>query len=420
MYKDISKDLLHFISMCPTAFHAVSSMKTALLYDKFTELKESEPWELKRGGRYVVTRNGSALIAFTLPAHPSAFRIFATHADSPCFKIKENPDLPAENGYVRLNVECYGGLLYSPWLDRPLSAAGRIIVKERDSLVPKLICIRKDLLVIPSLAIHLDRTANAGHALNPQTDLLPLYSNAEGIPFMDTVAGEAGVRKEDILGHDLFVYSRTPGTVWGPSGEFLSSGRLDDLQCAFASFRGFIDGSKEKYICVHCMFDNEETGSCTAQGAASTFLDSTLRRIACALGTDEGGYPAMLARSFMISADNAHAVHPNHPEKSDPVNRPVLNEGIVIKFNASQRYCTDGLSAAMFRDICHEADVPLQVYTNRSDMPGGSTLGNIAMTHTAMPAVDIGLPQLAMHSPWETAGSQDTAYLVRAAAVFFA
>lgn len=418
-FEEISRDLLHFISKSPSPFHAARGIKTAFVYDHAVELREEDDWEIEPGHKYVVTRNGSAVIAFAMPKEPARdFRIIAAHGDSPTFKIKEDPEI-ADGPYVRLNVEPYGGMIMSSWTDRPLTAAGRVIVREKGALVPKLVCPGKPLLVIPSLAIHMNREVNQGYHWNAQKDLLPLWGPAGGLSFMDVIAAEAKCAKEDILGHDLCLVPLVPGTMWGAENEYISSPRLDDLQCAFAAFRGYTMGKKEKHISVFALFDNEEVGSGTRQGAGSSFLFDTILRLSAALGISQDRMLAMLARSFLISADNAHAVHPNHPAESDPVNRPVLNGGIVIKFNAQQKYCTDGWSAAHFRALCEEAKVPVQVFTNRSDRPGGSTLGNIAITKVGIPAVDIGLPQLAMHSSYETAGIKDTAYLVMAAAMFF-
>lgn len=418
-FEEISRDLLHFISKSPSPFHAARGIKTAFVYDHAVELREEDDWEIEPGHKYVVTRNGSAVIAFAVPKEPARdFRIIAAHGDSPTFKIKEDPEI-ADGPYVRLNVEPYGGMIMSSWTDRPLTVAGRVIVREKGALVPKLVCPGKPLLVIPSLAIHMNREVNQGYHWNAQKDLLPLWGPADGLSFMDVIAAEAKCAKEDILGHDLCLVPLVPGTMWGAENEYISSPRLDDLQCAFAAFRGYTMGKKEKHISVFALFDNEEVGSDTRQGAGSSFLFDTILRLSAALGISQDRMLAMLARSFLISADNAHAVHPNHPAESDPVNRPVLNGGIVIKFNAQQKYCTDGWSAAHFRALCEEAKVPVQVFTNRSDHPGGSTLGNIAITKVGIPAVDIGLPQLAMHSSYETAGIKDTAYLVMAAAMFF-
>ena len=418
-FEETNRDLLHFISKSPSVFHVVRHIKAALLYAGFTEIREEDSWQIKRGGKYVVTRNGSALIAFSVPEDGgNAFKITAAHCDSPTFKIKENPEM-RDGKYTRLNVEGYGGMIMSTWLDRPLSAAGRLFVKDNGQIISKLVSLDHPTLLIPSVAIHMDRTVNSGHAWNIQNDLLPLYSTDGAADFMETLAQAAKVKVADILGHDIFLYSCSPGILWGPQHEFISSPRLDDLQCAFATFRGFTNGKKQKDISVYALFDNEEVGSGTAQGAGSTFLTNTISRLALSLGRSYDEIQAMLAKSFMISADNGHAVHPNHGEYADPVNAPVLNGGIIIKFNASQKYSTDGYSAAVFRDLCLKADVPVQTYTNRSDIPGGSTLGNISNTKVAVPTVDIGLPQLAMHSSYETAGAKDTEYLVKAVSYFF-
>lgn len=417
---DISRDLIHFIAKSPSPFHAVRGIKAALLYAGFTEIREEDPWQIEKGGKYVVTRNGSALMAFTVPEEGAeAFHITASHCDSPAFKIKENPEI-ADGAYVKLNVEGYGGMIMSTWLDRPLSVAGRLLVTENGHLAEKLIAIDGTMLVIPSVAIHMDRSVNQHKEWKVQKDMLPLYGmTGAKTPFMDVIAAAAKVKAEDILAHDLILYSRVPGTIWGEEREFISSPKLDDLQCAFACFRGFTQGQKEKYISVYALFDNEEVGSATSQGAGSTFLANTLERLARSLGYSYDETMAMIARSFMISADNAHSVHPNHPEYADPVNRPVINGGIVIKYSAAQKYATNAFSAAYFKKLCKDHDIPTQTFTNHSDNPGGSTLGNISNTVIAMPTVDIGLPQLAMHSSYETAGVKDTAYLVDAVTKFY-
>lgn len=417
---DISRDLIHFIAKSPSTFHAVRGIKAALLYAGFTEIREEDTWQIEKDGKYVVTRNGSALMAFTVPEEGAeAFHITASHCDSPTFKIKENPEI-ADGPYVKLNVEGYGGMIMSTWLDRPLSVAGRLLVTENGHLAEKLVAIDGTMLVIPSVAIHMDRSVNQHKEWKVQKDMLPLYGmTGAKTPFMDVIAAAAKVKAEDILAHDLILYSRVPGTIWGEEREFISSPKLDDLQCAFACFRGFTQGQKEKYISVYALFDNEEVGSATSQGAGSTFLANTLERLARSLGYSYDETMAMIARSFMISADNAHSVHPNHPEYADPVNRPVINGGIVIKYSAAQKYATNAFSAAYFKKLCKDHDIPTQTFTNHSDNPGGSTLGNISNTVIAMPTVDIGLPQLAMHSSYETAGVKDTAYLVDAVTKFY-
>lgn len=417
---DISRDLIHFIAKSPSTFHAVRGIKAALLYAGVTEIREEDTWQIEKGGKYVVTRNGSALMAFTVPQEGAeAFHITASHCDSPTFKIKENPEI-ADGPYVKLNVEGYGGMIMSTWLDRPLSVAGRLLVTENGHLAEKLVAIDGTMLVIPSVAIHMDRSVNQHKEWKVQKDMLPLYGmTGAKTPFMDVIAAAAKVKAEDILAHDLILYSRVPGTIWGEEREFISSPKLDDLQCAFACFRGFTQGQKEKYISVYALFDNEEVGSATSQGAGSTFLANTLKRLARSLGYSYDETMAMIARSFMISTDNAHSVHPNHPEYADPVNRPVINGGIVIKYSAAQKYATNAFSAAYFKKLCKDHDIPTQTFTNHSDNPGGSTLGNISNTVIAMPTVDIGLPQLAMHSSYETAGVKDTAYLVDAVTKFY-
>ena len=417
---DISRDLIHFIAKSPSTFHAVRGIKAALLYAGFTEIREEDTWQIEKGGKYVVTRNGSALMAFTVPQEGAeAFHITASHCDSPTFKIKEDPEI-ADGPYVKLNVEGYGGMIMSTWLDRPLSVAGRLLVTENGHLAEKLVAIDGTMLIIPSVAIHMDRSVNQHKEWKVQKDMRPLYGmTGAKTPFMDVIAAAAKVKAEDILAHDLILYSRVPGTIWGEEREFISSPKLDDLQCAFACFRGFTQGQKEKYISVYALFDNEEVGSATSQGAGSTFLANTLERLARSLGYSYDETMAMIARSFMISADNAHSVHPNHPEYADPVNRPVINGGIVIKYSAAQKYATNAFSAAYFKKLCKDHDIPTQTFTNHSDNPGGSTLGNISNTVIAMPTVDIGLPQLAMHSSYETAGVKDTAYLVDAVTKFY-
>ncbi len=422
MCKKTAKKLLKFIQKSPTAFQAVEEMKKKLDKAGFEELREHRHWELQEGGNYYVTRNNSAIIAFSIPDEPAwKFHIMASHSDSPALKIKENPEMEVEKAYVKLNVERYGGMLLAPWFDRPLSVAGRLIVRKENGIKEKLVSVDRDLLLIPNLAIHMNREVNDGYKYNVQKDMLPLYSDYEGKgSFMEMIAKEADVDAEDILGHDLFLYDRTPGMIWGPNEEFVSAPRLDDLQCAFASLEGFLQADRKKCIAVHCVLDNEEVGSGTKQGAASTFLKDTLMRINMGLGRTQEEYLMTLAESFMVSADNAHALHPNHTDKTDPVNRPVLNGGIVIKYNANQKYCTDGISAAMFKNICEKADVPYQTFVNRSDIAGGSTLGNISNTQVPMNTVDIGLPQLAMHSTYETTGTKDTESLIKAAEVLFA
>ena len=336
----------------------------------------------------------------------------ASHSDRPTFKVKENAELSGK--YTRLATEKYGGMLMGTWLDRPLSIAGRVMVETENGVESKLVDIDRDLLMIPNVAIHMNRQANDGYKWNPAVDTLPLVGGAAGAGKLQKLLDKAAGGK--ILGHDLYLYIRQKATLWGVDKEFISSAALDDLECAWCCTQGFLEGEAADSIPVLCVFDSEEVGSSSVQGAASDLLESLLTRICAALKLE---LPQMLAQSFLVSADNAHAVHPNHPEYADPNNAPVMNSGVVIKFNANQRYCTDGVSAAIFRKICASAEVPVQTYCNRADIPGGSTLGNISLSHVSVPTVDIGLPQLAMHSCYETAGVKDVQYLLGAMKAFY-
>ena len=349
------------------------------------------------------------------------FLITASHADSPSLKIKENPEMKTGEYFIKLNVERYGGMLMAPWFDRPLSAAGRAVVRNKDEdgacrLEERLVNIDRDLLLIPSLAIHMDRDVNAGHSYSVQNEMCPIFGdeNASG-KFREIVAANAGVSEPDLLSYDLFLYNRDRASIWGASEEYLSASRLDDLSCCYATLKGFLAADGCSRIPVHATFDNEEVGSGTKQGANSTFLYETLERIAG--GREE--LARAIAQSFMVSADNGHALHPSYMEKADPVNRPRMNGGIVIKEAANQKYTTDAVSKAVCAEIAGRADIPVQYYTNRSDIPGGSTLGNISGSHVSCDTVDIGLAQLAMHSPYETMGVRDVWYMTAFAKSFF-
>lgn len=422
-FKEVSQKLIDFIDKSPSCFHAVSNIAEELVKAGYEELFESEKWKIEKGGKYFVRRNNSSIIALQLPKKsPKGFHIIASHSDSPTFKIKENAQMQVEGHYVKLNTEGYGGMIMSTWLDRPLSFAGRVFVKAKKAGKFKevLVAPDKDLLIIPNVAIHMNREINKGYSFNAQVDMLPLLAGGdEKNIFMEYLAKEAGVAKEDILGYDLFLVNRQKGCFIGLNDEFVGSGRLDDLQSAFGSMEGFLQAKPKDQISVLAVFDNEEVGSGTRQGADSTFLQDTLEDVVAALGKSEHEYRMMVAESFLVSADNAHAVHPNHPEKADPTNRPYINEGIVLKFHGGQKYTTDGLTSAVVKSICQKAEVPVQIFTNRSDSVGGSTLGNISTAHVSLNSADIGLPQLAMHSSFELAGVKDTAYLVEFAKEFY-
>ncbi len=416
----VTSKMLDFINASPTCFHVVDNIKKLLRDNGFTELREDEEWNFE-SGRFFVTRNDSSIISFVIPGKNfKGFHMMASHSDSPTFKIKENPEIGAGGAYVTLNVEKYGGMLCAQWLDRPLSVAGRVFVEKNGKAEQILVNVDRNLLVIPSLAIHMNREANDGYKYNAQKDMLPLFGDekSEG-RFLEMIASSAGVEKESILGHDLFLYNRVEPTLWGADNEYIASARLDDQECVYTTLHGFLKAQPREYVSMHCVFDNEEVGSTTRQGAASTFLKDTLERIGLGLGRSSQQYHTAIADSFMISADNAHAYHPNNMDKADPVNRPVINGGIVIKYNAAQKYTTDAFSAAQFKLFCKEAGVPFQIFTNRSDMAGGSTLGNISAAQVPVSTVDIGLAQLSMHSPYESAGSRDPEYLAAVSEVFF-
>lgn len=414
-----TNQLLNFIEKCPSPYHRAETLSKILDENGFTRIYEQDNRALLPGGKYYVLRNYSSVIAFKIPKDVKAFNIIAAHLDSPTFKIKENPQLK-QGPYISLNTERYGGMIYSTWFDRPLSVAGRIMVKEGNGIKQKLVNIDRDLLIIPNLAIHMGRTANDGKKMNPQTDLLPLYAlESENVDFYSQIARAAGVEKDDILSDDLFLYNRQKGTVLGADKEFVASPKLDDLQCVFAALQGFLSAKEEKSVPVLAIFDNEEVGSETKQGARSTFLSDVLYRITKSVGGDRDDMTRFLSNSFMISADNAHAVHPNNISVADPTNRPAINGGIVIKYNANQRYTTDAVSSALFKMILNKAGVKYQTFHNRSDILGGGTLGNISNTRVAVNTVDIGLPQLAMHSAYETAGVKDTEDFILASNTFY-
>ena len=416
---DATSELLRFIENSPTAFHAVDSVVEKLEAKGFVRLQEADEWSLKAGCGYYVTRNQSSILAFRIPKEtPKHFLIAASHTDSPMFKLKKNYELSAANTYVRLNTEVYGGTILSSWFDRPLSLAGRMILAKEGNFLAKTVKIDRDLLLIPNVAIHMNRTINSGYAYNPAVDLVPLFAEQRegGNTLAKLLAEELSCREEEIAGMDLYVISRTPGTVWGANREFFSAPRIDNLMCAYGTLEGFCNASSAAAVTVYYAADNEETGSATKQGAGSVFLSDTLDRICESLGTDKR---CMLASSMMVSADNGHAKHPNHPELSDSTNFPRMNGGVVIKSNAAQKYTTDGISSALFAEICRRAKVPVQYYANRSDMPGGSTLGSISNTLVPLITVDIGMAQLAMHSSYETAGVMDVAYLIDAMTSFY-
>ncbi len=407
------ENLMAFLDASPSVYHAAANLENLLQKNGYEKLREQDAWDLVPGGKYYLVRGGTAVMAFRVPAgEPNGFLLSASHSDRPTFKIKENAEL--KGAYTRLATEKYGGMLMGTWLDRPLSIAGRVLVDRGDKVESRLVNIDRDLLMMPNVAIHMNRQANEGYKWNPTCDTVPLVGSKEAAGKLEARLEEAAGGK--ILGHDLYLYIRQKASVWGVDEEYISSAALDDLACAWGCTQGFLNAKDSESIPVLCVFDSEEVGSASNQGADSDLLGNLLSRICYSLQLSK---KQMLSQSFLISADNAHAIHPNHPEFADPNNAPVVNQGLVLKFNANQRYTTDGVSAALFRKVCGKANVPVQTYCNRADLPGGSTLGNIAATHVSVISADIGLPQLAMHSCYETAGVQDAIYLEEAMAAYY-
>ena len=406
-------NLMNYLDSAHSVFHAVEGLKNILEENGYIRLQESGKWDLQPGGKYFMVRGGTTMIAFRIPKNPAkGFMMSASHVDRPTFKITGDKEL--EGRYTRFSTEGYGGMIMSTWLDRPLSVAGRVMVETEDGIANRLFNIDRDLMLIPSVAIHMNRGVNDGYKWNPAVDTIPLLGGKDAKGKLSKLLEEVAGGK--ILGHDLYLYVRQKASIWGIDNEYISSAALDDLECAWGCMQGFLNAETSESIPVLCVFDSEEVGSNSNQGAASMLLPDVLGRICTSLELDVN---RMLAQSFLISADNAHALHPNHPEYADANNAPVMGGGIVLKFSANQRYCTDGVSAAIFRKVCGKADVPVQTFFNRADTLGGSTLGNISLTHVSVPTADIGLPQLAMHSCYETAAVADAGYLVSAMTAYY-
>ena len=424
------KRLLEFLDASPVNFLATKNIACILEQAGYRRLDPQMPiGNVKAGDKLYVTKNDSSVYAFNIGSKPIAdagFRMICAHCDSPTFRIKPNAEMTCEGGIVKLNTEVYGGPIMSTWFDRPLTIAGRVIVRGEDALNPKtlLLHVKRPLLQISNLAIHFNRQVNDGVKLSKQKDMLPILGivNDElerGNLLMNVICGELNIKQEDILDFDLYLADAMPACTFGVHDEFLSSGRLDDLSMCFAGLEAMIATETTDVTKVLAIFDNEETGSQTKQGAGSPFLSMMLKRIALAQsGTEEAFYQAV-ERAFMISADNAHAWHPNYSEKFDPTNHPVLGGGPVIKFNAAQKYASDAVSASVFAEVCREAGVPCQRFVNHSDVAGGSTLGNILASSIPLRGVDMGNAILAMHSCRETGSTADHIYCVKAFTKFF-
>ena len=417
-----AKALTDFISSSPSPYHVVENMRKGFEAAGFIELEENRRFSLEKGKSYFVARNGSAVIAFRIPAKPlERVNVISAHTDSPSFKIKPDPEVVSSSCYTTLNVEGYGGMLIAPWFDRPLSVAGRVFVDTADGVERCLINFDEDLVSIVNLAIHQNRKANEGICYKVQKELLPVFADrAEKGSFISLLSERLNVEKKDILDYDLFLYSRTPASFWGLDKAFFSSSKIDDLECAHTAYRAIIetpcDGAS---LTVAALFDNEEVGSGSKQGALSDFLKTTFDRIFACLGMDDEEKAIALSSSFMLSADNGHALHPNYPEVADIVNKPVVNGGVLIKYSANQKYTTDAESGAFVKKLMKDNNIPYQVFVNNSDMVGGSTLGNLSAQKVSIRTADVGLAQLAMHSPYETAGVKDVSYLLSLFKAFF-
>ena len=417
--QDLNDKLLEFIDKTPNAYCCVENIKKILIKNGFEELYEEYTWDnLKVNGKYFVSRNDSALIAFKMSNKnlETGFNITAVHDDSPSFQIKPNPEI-FDNGYLKLNISGYGGMLNYSWLDRPLSLAGRVIVLDKGIYKSHILNIDKDLLIIPSQAIHINREVNSKNELNHQKDMLPIMSLSSNLKLEDIIKStltKTGKSFDKICDYDLYLYNRDKSRKIGLNEEFISAPRLDDLANLLPALYSFINTKNNNSFNIFCTFNNEETGSLTKQGADSTFLIDTLTRIAKAADIDL--LPA-INNSILVSADSAHALHPNAPWKNDPTNKVYLNKGIVIKHHIN--YTTDALTSSLFKGICESATVPYQDYACRSDMKCGSTIGGINQRHVAVDSLDIGLPQLAMHSANELIGSEDTLYMYKALSEFY-
>ena len=431
---EAARGLCDFVAESPSAFHTVAACERRLAEAGFVPLREGDAWDVEPGGNYYVTRNNSSIVAFRVGANVLGgataadlaagyhFQLLAAHSDSPAFKVKASPELSGPEGYLRLDVEAYGGMIDHTWFDRPLSVAGRALVRDGARVESRLVAPDRDIAVIPSLAIHLDHSVNESFSPNRQVDLCPVMSAGalSAGAFDRMVAREAGCEPDALLARDLFLVNRQRPVVWGEASEFVSAPRLDDLMCAYVALRALVASDNDRSVSVVAIFDNEEVGSNTKQGAMSTFLRDVLMRTNAALGKTDEDYLRAVAGSMLVSCDNAHACHPNHAEKHDEANRCWLNRGLVIKEAANQHYCTDAFSRAALVAVLDDAGVPYQAFANRSDMAGGGTLGNLSNTQVSLHGVDVGLPQLAMHSSFETAGARDVELGIRALSAFYA
>lgn len=424
-----AKELIDFIYSSPSNFHVVESIKEKLNKKGFRELNIRERWNIEKGGKYYIVKNGTAIISLVIghgEIEEEGFRLIGAHTDSPTFRIKPSPEITVESNYLKLNVETYGGPILSTWLDRPLGIAGKVTLRSENPLYPKtkLLNINRPVLIIPNLAIHMNRKVNEGVELNKQKDMLPLMAliNEEFSKnnyLIKLIGQELKVEADEIMDFDLFLYEFEKGSIVGLNNEFISCGRLDDLAMVHAGIEALLESDSSKSTNVMVCFDNEEVGSSTKQGADSPMLKTVLERVVYGLGKDKEDFFRALYSSFIISADMAHALHPNHTDVHDPTNKPIINKGPVIKINANQAYTTDSNSSAVYEMLCEKAQVPVQKFVNRSDLRGGSTIGPISSTHIDIPSVDIGNPMLSMHSIRELGGVLDHYYIKKSFDEFY-
>ena len=414
------KEFLEFLKTSKTAFHACKNIADKLIKEGFIELKEQEEFKLELGNKYFITRNSSSVYAFTLPKEIKklGFNITAAHLDSPTFKLKPNFTLDAGK-YLKLNTEVYGSPIFMSWIDRPLDIAGRVIIKEESNIKTLLFSFDKPVCTIPNCCIHYNHDLNKGYAFNPQNEMLPILTDNKDTDLLEAIACKLKVKKEDILSYDLYLSLLDRGSLVGLNNEFIMAPQIDNLECSFALLNALLASNNSNRINLMCLFDNEEIGSRTRQGASSDVLKVLLERISLALGYKKEEYLMALSNSFFVSADNAQGYHPSYASKFDPTNQVYMNEGIVIKNAARGSYTTDAYSLAIFKEICNKAKAKYQLNTNRSDVPGGSTLGCLSIEQVSIPSVDIGLAQLAMHSSYETAGTKDFNELVKAIKEFY-
>ena len=427
--KSFAREVVEFIDESPSSYHVVKNCSDILDENGFERIMPREKWELKKGGKYFFKKSSSTIIAFTVGENFDArkgFKIFGAHTDSPCFRIKPNPEMVTEN-IVRLNTEVYGGPILSTWFDRPLSIAGRVIVKGENPFFPKTVKIKVDepLLTIPNLAIHQNREVNNGVKIDKQNDVLPVISlinhNFEKEGYLERIILEkTGIKKEDIIDFDLYLYATEKGCLLGANEEFMSSSKIDNLASVYTGLIGLVEAEENQdRINVFVAFDNEEIGSATKQGADSNYLLNTLERISLALGLNREDFLQMLESSYILSADAAHAAHPAHLGKTDPTNRGKINEGISIKISAKQKYTSDGYSIAVIKQLVEGTEIQIQPFVNESNELGGSTIGPISSTHLDIDGVDLGIPMFAMHSVRELCGIFDVFYLKELAKEFF-